>query len=34
MSLKYNIDPFLISTTETLKMSAVNKETKILLLNN
>ena len=32
--LKYNIEPFLISTDETFKKSTANKRTKILLLNN
>ena len=32
--VNYNIEPFLISTVETLKKSKANKGTKILLLNN
>ena len=32
--LKYNIEPFLIRTAETLKKPTANKTTKILLLNN
>ena len=32
--LKYNIEPFLISSVEALKKSTANKGNKVLLSNN